>query len=280
MIRHGYKNSKRLSSFQCQLFRRIPSSFQRHQQSTQVDDTVNTSRGHTNSNTKSENDDTRGVKNDSEEMRKIPFYGQPRPDGWKYGEEYTKKGNSSLQNRIVLALHYATTAFVDPTRADAVAALGEITGSVSLRRIYQEMEADPIGRQILQDRPIVSKATIPYAELIANAPANENDIVTFGHAYGYFLRLHGFDPDERDEVKYIEDETLAYIMLRYRQVRLMLFIYYLFFPRKILLFFNMSLARYLPLSPQLVKWIRILTLYHFVLTFSHLPSPPPSHDVN
>jgi ubiquinone biosynthesis protein COQ4 len=121
---------------------------------------------------------------------------------------------------LAIAIHYATTAFADPTRADAVAALGEITGQVSLQRIHQRMMDDPTGRLILQERPIISKDTIPYERLMAEAPdyPEQTANITFGQAYGCFLKSHGFDPDERDKVKYIEDETLAYTMLRYRQV--------------------------------------------------------------
>jgi ubiquinone biosynthesis protein COQ4 len=150
-----------------------------------------------------------------------PFYGKPR--------ESTSGTSTSttIRNRIAIAIHNATTAYSDPTRADAVAVLGEITGPITLQRIHQKMINDPIGRQILKDRPIVSKATIPeYEQLILNAP-NYNDTInhdddnddnlTFGQAYGSFLKIHGFDPDERDEVNYVEDDTLAYIMLRYRQ---------------------------------------------------------------
>jgi hypothetical protein len=140
-----------------------------------------------------------------------PFYGSPRP----------LKSNQQRwpHQKLALAIHHAITAFSDPTRADAVAALGELTGQVSLTRIHQNMMADPTGQRILQDRPVVSKATIPYEQLMQNIPDNPDDLLTFGQAYGKFLQSHGFDPDERDAVKYIEDETLAYVMLRYRQVR-------------------------------------------------------------
>ena len=138
-----------------------------------------------------------------------PFYGEPRPP----------REGRSVTNRIAVALHAATTAFGDPTRADAVAALGEVTGEVTLRRILERMTNDDTGRIILQERPIVSKATIPYERLITEAPDHLTEDSTFGHAYGSFLRSHGFDPDERDQVKYIDDEDLAYVMLRYRQVR-------------------------------------------------------------
>lgn len=148
----------------------------------------------------------------STETEEEPFYGKPRPP---QGSE-----PRSVRNRLTTAFHYATTALADPTRADAVAALGEITGPISLRRLRAQMNRDPVGRRLLQERPVVSKATIPYDRLIAEA-ASDVDApgVTFGQAYGYFLKSHDFDPDERDEVKFIEDDELAYIMLRYRQVR-------------------------------------------------------------
>ena len=143
-----------------------------------------------------------------------PFYGKPREV--RDNDEQLR----SLPNRLALAIHYATTAFADPTRADAVAALGEITGPVSLERMHRLMKQDATGRLILQERPLVSKATIPYEKLMAEAPdeyVDDVNNITFGQAYGCFLKSHAFDPDERDQIKFIEDETLAYIMLRYRQ---------------------------------------------------------------
>ena len=140
----------------------------------------------------------------------IPFYGLPR----------IPREHRSVWNRFAVAAHSATTAFSDPVRGDAVAALGEITGSVSLVRILEKMKDHPTGRQLLQDRPIISKATIPHDRLIADAPDDMNDVsnITFGQAYGYFLKTNGFDPDERAAVRYIEDDELAWVMLRYRQV--------------------------------------------------------------
>ena len=125
----------------------------------------------------------------------------------------------------------------DPTRADAVAAVGELTGRGALLGLWENMRRDPVGRDILRERPLVSKATIPYERLMREARelrerTNEskgddidNNDLTFGQAYGAFLLQHGFDPDERDPVRYLEgdgddDNTtqdLAYVMTRYRQ---------------------------------------------------------------
>lgn len=139
-----------------------------------------------------------------------PFYGLPRPDD--------SDEPMSIQSRLMKAVHYAGAAFADPTRADAVAALAEITGPVTLQKMAASMREDPVGQRILADRPVVSKATIPFEKLIAEAP-DRSDIpcITFGQAYGCFLKSHDFDPDARDQVRFIEDEELAYIMLRYRQ---------------------------------------------------------------
>lgn len=152
-----------------------------------------------------------------------PFYGRPRRTFGQGDSDSVLGGvaTNSIGHRIAIAMVNATTAFRDPTRADAVAALGEVTGTVTLRRIHDQMMSNPTGRLILRDRPVVSKSTIPYDKLIAEAPEDidsAGEDLTFGQAYGAFLKGHGFDPDERDEVNFIEDETLAYIMLRYRQV--------------------------------------------------------------
>jgi ubiquinone biosynthesis protein COQ4 len=117
-----------------------------------------------------------------------------------------------------VAVHSAATAFSDPTRADAVAALGEVTGHVALTNMYDRMMCDPTGQRILRDRPIVSNATLPIDDFLRAAKNDDdNTCATFGKAYGTFLMGHDFDPDERDQVKYIPDPELAYVMLRYRQ---------------------------------------------------------------
>lgn len=152
-----------------------------------------------------------------------PFYGSPRP---LEDESSSDCGSlfSDSASRVALLLENATTALQDPTRADAVAAVGELTGAAALRTLLHALEADPDGRRILRERPVVSKETIPYQRLVDEAKQNnlgagetETPSITFGHAYGHFLATHGFDPDGRDPIRHIEDPDLAYVMLRYRQ---------------------------------------------------------------
>lgn len=146
---------------------------------------------------------------------KEPFYGSPRP---LPSRQFIASCNPP--SRLLLAWQHAWTAFHDPTRADAVAAVGELTGTFALERLVQIMKHEaPL---LLQERPIVSKETLPYEQLLENAidpsATSSNTDITFGQAYGYFLKQHGFDPDERDPIRYLpEDSDAAYVMLRYRQ---------------------------------------------------------------
>jgi ubiquinone biosynthesis protein COQ4 len=164
---------------------------------------------------------------------KIPFYGTPRqPDDvirdtasrWKFAAQ------SSL------------SAWWDPTRAEDVAALGNITATYALYKMQEIMNQDPTGRRILQDRPLVNRQSLPQwiVDHATNAGADNSTLhdltaapsqnitfgqkeeqtenITFGETYAAFMLRNGFDPDERSPVQYIDDSELAYIMLRYRQV--------------------------------------------------------------
>lgn len=163
----------------------------------------------------------------------VPFYGAPRLSKQQVTTSSSTTagfskvfivGGAETAERLWLTWQFAVAAARDPTRADAVAAVGELTGSVALQAMLESMQNHPIGREILKDRPRVSKLTIPYEQLIAKAKEvrasvqSNLDSITFGQAYGLFLLDHGFDPDERDAVKYLNsDSDLAYVITRYRQ---------------------------------------------------------------
>jgi ubiquinone biosynthesis protein COQ4 len=148
-----------------------------------------------------------------------PFYGTPRPP--------RKERYQIRSGRLGLLLQQAATALCDPTRADAVAAVGELTGHLALQDLRRAMQNHDVGVRLLRERPLVTKENIPHEKLLSEARAivdsgvkidciNPADI-TFGHAYGIYLLQNGFDPDARDPIRYIDDPELAYIMLRYRQ---------------------------------------------------------------
>lgn len=130
-----------------------------------------------------------------------PFYGAPRS---------LTEPQSTLIQRVLRTAQSVRTAVADPTRADAVAALGELTGHSAISTMYRKMMADPTGQRILRDRPIVTTMTF-------DINGDDDNDVTFGQAYGRFLKNHDFDAEKRDPVKYIDDPDLAYVMLRYRQ---------------------------------------------------------------
>ena len=151
-----------------------------------------------------------------------PFYGSPRPPTRPLSID-------NPLDRWQLLLQNAVTALRDPARADAVAAVGELTGTTALKHLQSVLREHPEGRRILVERPLVQKTNIPYERLLQQArDVKEQSIdkeaqrLTFGQAYGLFLLQHGFDPDERDEIRFMphatpEDDELAYLLLRYRQ---------------------------------------------------------------
>mmetsp|Transcript_21052 Transcript_21052/g.32123 ORF Transcript_21052/g.32123 Transcript_21052/m.32123 type:complete len:286 (+) Transcript_21052:354-1211(+) len=139
---------------------------------------------------------------------KIPFYGLPRPEKQPENNDISPPP----LKRLVVAATSAVTALVNPERADAVAALGEVTGTISLQQMYDRMMQDSIGQTILRDKPKVDGASINLDVLLETSGSG-----SFGEAYAKFMMQHGFDPEERSAVRYIADPELAYVMLRYRQ---------------------------------------------------------------
>jgi ubiquinone biosynthesis protein COQ4 len=113
--------------------------------------------------------------------------------------------------RGVLAGVSAVTALLDPQRADMVAALGETTGVAALERLRARMRSHPVGSALLRDRPAITSASLDLGGLRA-LPSG-----TFGREYVSWMDEHGYSPDSRPPVSYIEDDELAFIMQRYRQ---------------------------------------------------------------
>jgi len=137
----------------------------------------------------------------------VPFYGEP------VAKDVVRK--LSAFQRVGIALHSATTALADPTRADSVAALGEVTGHVALVAMRDRMRSDPTGRRLLKDKPLVPMIDM---DLLRRSSSDHHSILTFGQAYASFMGGHAFDPEKRSTVKFIDDPDLAYCMLRYRQI--------------------------------------------------------------
>ena len=54
----------------------------------------------------------------------------------------------------------------DPTRADLVSAVGDLTSSAALVKLEKRMMADPQGKLILEERPRVTSITWNTEEMI------------------------------------------------------------------------------------------------------------------
>ncbi|KAF2877098.1 ubiquinone biosynthesis protein COQ4, mitochondrial [Massariosphaeria phaeospora] len=114
--------------------------------------------------------------------------------------------------RLGLALGSGLLSFLDPRRADLIAAFGEATAQpYFIYNLRNRMLLDPIGRRILRDRPRLTSTSLDIPRLRA-LPSN-----TLGFAYAAWLDAEGVSPDTRSDVKYIDDAECAYVMQRYRE---------------------------------------------------------------
>eukprot|EP01063_Lacrimia_lanifica_P013885 TRINITY_DN20474_c0_g1_i1.p1 TRINITY_DN20474_c0_g1~~TRINITY_DN20474_c0_g1_i1.p1 ORF type:complete len:229 (+),score=92.92 TRINITY_DN20474_c0_g1_i1:68-754(+) len=110
----------------------------------------------------------------------------------------------------LLTVGAAVGATLDPwRRGDLVGVLGETTGTFALRAMRERMKETKEGRQILFDRPRVDNSVLDKVK--------ECRPGTFGHAYHEFMTSNEFTPDGRPQVQFVDDEELAYVMLRYRE---------------------------------------------------------------
>ncbi|KAK3286737.1 hypothetical protein CYMTET_5724 [Cymbomonas tetramitiformis] len=112
--------------------------------------------------------------------------------------------------RLALTSGSAVGALFNPARADLVAALAELTGTVALQNMRKQMRADPTGRRLLSEQPRITSKNI---ELCYTLPTN-----TFGGSYAKFMGKRGFSADERPPVRFVDDPELAYVATRYREV--------------------------------------------------------------
>ena len=94
---------------------------------------------------------------------------------------------------------------------DLVAALGEVTAGPFIGYLRDAMLLSESGRRILRDRPRITSKALPLKEL-QKFPES-----SVGYTYAKWLADYRMSPDERDDVRYIDDEECAYVMQRYRE---------------------------------------------------------------
>lgn len=93
-----------------------------------------------------------------------------------------------------------------------VAVCGEVTGAQALQYMQNKMKNDPVGSEILETRPRINSKTVDMDRL--RSLPNE----TLGKQYVDMLDRFKITPDSRMPVKFVDDENLAYVMQRYREV--------------------------------------------------------------
>lgn len=124
------------------------------------------------------------------------------------------EGHVPLHNfeRALMFLGSSIGSFFHPERNEFIVGLGESTAlPFVLKKIQKTMLLDPIGRQILKEKPRITSTSLNL-EYLRALPPN-----TIGHTYIKWLDREGVSPDTRVSVRYINDPELAYIFQRYRE---------------------------------------------------------------
>ena len=75
-----------------------------------------------------------------------------------------------------------------------------------------KMRRNDFGMEILKVKPLISKSALNLPVL------SKLSDDSFGKEYANFMEVHDFNADDRAPIKFIHDDELAYIMLRYRQI--------------------------------------------------------------
>ncbi|KAJ8408660.1 hypothetical protein AAFF_G00252950 [Aldrovandia affinis] len=132
--------------------------------------------------------------------------------GGHYDGLYRSHIRTNPLQKALLAVGSGLAALQDPYRHDMVAVLGETTGHLALMRMRDRMKKDPEGYSILMERPRIRLSTLDLSRL-SSLPEG-----SLGREYVRFLQDNRVTPDSRTEVKFVDDEELAYVMQRYREV--------------------------------------------------------------
>lgn len=120
--------------------------------------------------------------------------------------------HTNVLQKALLAVGSGVAALQNPYRHDMVAVLGETTGHLALVKLRDRMRNDPEGYTILMERPRIRLCTLNLNKM-STLPDG-----SFGREYLHFLEDNRVTPDSRADVKFVDNEELAYVMQRYREV--------------------------------------------------------------
>lgn len=114
--------------------------------------------------------------------------------------------------RALLMAGSAVGAVFHPENNNHIVTIGETTAfEFFLKNLRSKMLHDPTGRRILRERPYITSESLEMVKLGA-MPAG-----SFGRVYHDWCKTNGVSPDTRVDVKFIDDEELAFVFQRYRQ---------------------------------------------------------------
>ncbi|MCI4394283.1 hypothetical protein PGIGA_G00167070 [Pangasianodon gigas] len=133
-------------------------------------------------------------------------------DSALYGRLYPGHIQTNSVQKALLAVGSGVAALQNPYRHDMVAVLGETTGHLALLKLKHRMSNDPEGYNILIERPRIRLSTLDLSQMSTLADGS------LGREYLRFLEDNKVTPDTRADVKFVDDEELAYVMQRYREV--------------------------------------------------------------
>ncbi|XP_055343426.1 ubiquinone biosynthesis protein COQ4 homolog, mitochondrial-like [Paramacrobiotus metropolitanus] len=119
---------------------------------------------------------------------------------------------TSYFQKTLLTFGAGLGSFLRPSNDELIATFGEVTAYQALVHMRKKMTEHPEGRKILKERPLINSHTVDFAQL------KECPRGTFGEAYLNFLETNGVSPDTRKRVHFVDDDELAYVMQRYREI--------------------------------------------------------------
>uniref|UniRef100_A0A0B7A384 Ubiquinone biosynthesis protein COQ4 homolog, mitochondrial n=2 Tax=Arion vulgaris TaxID=1028688 RepID=A0A0B7A384_9EUPU len=102
----------------------------------------------------------------------------------QYDALYPGHISTSFFQKSLLAFGSGIACLLNPARDDMICALGETTGPPALKYMQKKMLADPVGRQILDEKPLLNTQTIDV-NYLGSLPEG-----TFGKAYWDFLSVN------------------------------------------------------------------------------------------
>ncbi|KAL8445557.1 hypothetical protein Emed_005515 [Eimeria media] len=117
-----------------------------------------------------------------------------------------------LMLKAQLAAKTAFDAVTKPTEDIHIATLSELFADAQLERMRQFMMEDDEGREVLKQKPLLDDRFINY-EALRRLPKD-----TLGYALVRFLDSNALHAGHRQPVRFVEDEELAYVLTRYRQL--------------------------------------------------------------